>query len=248
MGLLNEKVCLVTGAGRGIGKEIASLFALEGAVVYAADVQQDKLEEWVAQFVKNSNCIIIPISLDVTDSTAVKNTIMLIKKQQNRLDVLVNNAAIITYELLGMISKDTMRKMFEVNVFATIELMQYSSRLMERNNSGSIINIASIVGAKGAAGQLSYAASKGAVISATKSAAKELASKNIRVNAIAPGMISTDRFTSVMNEHFSDRSANIRMGRLGSPIDVAKACLFFASEQSEYVTGQVLGIDGCLVL
>jgi len=248
MGLLDDKVCLITGAGRGIGKEIASLFALEGAIVYAADIQRDLLEEWIESFTYKSNLKVIPIFLDVTDSTAVKNTIVLIKQQQGKLDVLVNNAAIITYELLGMISKETMRKMFEVNVFAAIELMQYSSRLMERNKCGSIINIASIVGVKGAAGQLSYAASKGAIIAATKSAAKELASKNIRVNAIAPGMIGTDRFTAVMNEHFSERTANIRMGRLGTSVDVAKSCLFFASDQSEYITGQILGVEGCLVI
>ncbi len=236
MGLLDDKVCLITGAGRGIGKEIASLFALEGAIVYAADIQRDLLEEWIESFTYKSNLKVIPIFLDVTDSTAVKNTIVLIKQQQGKLDVLVNNAAIITYELLGMISKETMRKMFEVNVFAAIELMQYSSRLMERNKCGSIINIASIVGVKGAAGQLSYAASK------------ELASKNIRVNAIAPGMIGTDRFTAVMNEHFSERTANIRMGRLGTSVDVAKSCLFFASDQSEYITGQILGVEGCLVI
>ncbi len=242
--LLENKVCLVTGAARGIGKEIAQMFASEGAVVYAADIMLEPLEEWT----KASGSNIIPAELDATDSSAVKGIIMRIKKEQGRIDVLVNNAAIITYELLAMVSKDTMRKMFEVNVFATIELMQYASRIMVRQNSGSIINIASIVGVNGAAGQLSYSASKGAIISATKSAAKELAPNKIRVNAVSPGMVGTDRFNAVLNEHFSERTECIGMGRLGTSEDIAKACVFLASDLSEYITGQILGVDGSTVL
>ena len=127
----------------------------------------------------------------------------------NRLDVLVNNAGMVTYELLPMIDFEKLRAMFEVNVIAMIQLVQLASRIMTRQKSGSIINMSSVVGVQGVKGQLGYSATKGAVISITKSAAKELIEHNIRVNAIAPGMVGTERFTAVFEEKFKDKIANI---------------------------------------
>lgn len=247
-GLCEGKVCLVTGAGRGIGQAIAQRLSRECGIVCAADIQGETLQEWVTHHNKEALVPIVPCVLDVTDSAAVKNTVSEMRKKYGRLDVLVNNAAIITYELLGMVSKDVMRRMFEVNVFAVVELMQYASRIMSRQKSGSIINMASIVGVNGASGQLSYAASKGAVIAATKSAAKEMAPYGVRVNAIAPGMVDTERFHAVLTKHFAQRTECIGMGRLADTEDIAEACLFFASDQSRYITGQVLGVDGSTIL
>ena len=158
------------------------------------------------------------------------------------------SAGIVSYEMMSMIDYNKLRKMFDVNVIALINITQTVARVMARQKSGSIINMASIVGLQGAKGQLSYSATKGAVISVTKSAAKELCESGIRVNAIAPGMISSERFQNVMQEKFSNRIETVGFGRLGTPDEVADAFLFFASDESSYITGQVLAVDGCINL
>ena len=242
MGLLENKVAIVTGAGRGIGRAIAEKYANEGAIVYAVDIREDDLK-WVE---KNEN--VHSVTLDICDFAAVKNCIMAIKKEHGRIDVLVNNAGLISYEMMSMIDYDKFRKMIEVNVVSLIFLMQLVARIMSRQKSGSIINMASMVAVKGAAGQLSYSATKGAVISATKSAAKELANSHIRVNAIAPGMVGTERFKAVLEEKFSQKINDIPFGRLAEPEDIANAALYLASDISSYVTGQVLGVDGAAVI
>ena len=245
--MLNNKVCLVTGAARGIGMSIAEKFASEGACVYALDLPSAVFE---LREYKNEDTGggIIHVRADITNSENVRAVYMQIKKEHKKLDVLANNAALISYEMLGMISKDNLRKMFEVNVFAMIEMMQYASRLMERNNGGSIINMASIVGTHGAAGQLAYSAAKGAVVALTKSAAKELAHNNIRVNAVAPGMVATKRLVAEMSGRFEDKTNNIGLGRMASTDDIANAFAFLASDSAAYISGQILGVDGCMVL
>jgi 3-oxoacyl-[acyl-carrier protein] reductase len=245
--LLKGKVCLVTGAGKGIGKAIAESFAQNGAIVYANSLHAETIDQWAKECSEKNQTQVIPVLFDVTDYAATKAAIMQIKKDQQSIDVLVNNAGIVTYELLGMMDAAKMREMLEVNVVAVLQLIQLVSRLMVRQKSGSIINISSLVGAKGAKGQVAYSATKGAVISLTRSAAKELAEHNIRVNAIAPGMIATERFLAVYEKSFKERISSVGMGRLGSPEDVANACLFLASGLSEYVTGQILGVDGSTI-
>lgn len=235
-------MAIVTGAGRGIGRAIAEKYAGEGAMVCAADIREDDLK-WT-----DDNDRVHGIVLDICDFTAVKNTIMAIKKEHGGIDVLVNNAGLISYEMMSMIDYDKFRKMIEVNVVSLIYLMQLVSRIMTRQQSGSIINMASMVAVKGAAGQLSYSATKGAVISATKSAAKELASNHIRVNAIAPGMVGTERFKAVLEEKFSQKINDIPFGRLAEPEDIANAALYLASDMSSYVTGQILGVDGAAII
>ena len=147
-----------------------------------------------------------------------------------------------------MIDFEKLRQMFEVNVIAMINLIQLVSRLMTRQKSGSIINMASIVGVKGAKGQLAYSATKGAVVSVTRSAAKELAEHQIRVNAVAPGMVATDRFLHSIENRFEDKLNSVGFGRYALPEDIADAILFFASDESKYITGQVLGVDGGFIL
>ena len=242
--LLDNKVVLITGAGAGIGLSAAQLFAKEGAIVYAIDV---KGLEWIDCFANDTNKV-IPIPLDICDFSAVKKAVMSIKKEHGRIDILANIAGIVSYEMMPMIDYEKFRKMLDVNVVALVHLMSLVSRIMTRQESGSIINMASMVGEKGSKGQLSYSATKGAVIAATKSAAKELAEHKIRVNAIAPGMVGSERFKAVLGEKFASKINDVPFGRLAEPEEVAQLCLFLASDQSSYMTGQVIGIDGGAVI
>jgi len=242
--LLEGKIALVTGSGKGIGQAIAERFAQEGAVVYANAKTEGTLDDWALQCAATHNTIVTPLYFDITDAAASKEAFMKIKATSGSIDILVNNAGLVSYELLPMINFEQLRSMFEVNVIALIQLTQLASRFMTRQKSGSIINMSSIVGVNGVKGQLGYAATKGAVISITKSAAKELAEHNIRVNAIAPGMVGTERFKAVFEKSFSEKINDIGMKRLALPNEIADACVYFGSDLSTYVTGQVLGIDG----
>ncbi|MBO4827672.1 MAG: SDR family oxidoreductase [Prevotella sp.] len=242
--LLNNKICIVTGADAGIGKATAQLFAEEGATVYAVDI---KGLNWVNPEESNGTRIIAK-ELDICDFSEVKNLVMTIKKEHGCIDVLANIAGLISYELMPMINYDFFRKMLDVNVVALIHFMSLVSRIMSRQQSGSIINMASMVGEKGAKGQLSYSATKGAVIAATKSAAKELAEHKIRVNAIAPGMVGSERFKVVLAEKFAQKINDVPFGRLAEPDEIANLCLFLASDHSTYITGQIIGVDGGAII
>jgi 3-oxoacyl-[acyl-carrier protein] reductase len=246
--LLEGKVSLITGTSKGIGRAIADRFAGEGAIVYANARKEGSIDDWAKECSEINRTQVIPVYFDVTDYVAAKQVVMQIVKEHQRIDILVNNAGIVSYELLGMIQPENLRTMFEVNVVAMIQLIQLISRIMSRQKKGSIINISSIVGVNGVKGQLAYSATKGAVISLTKSAAKELAANNIRVNAIAPGMVATERLSAILEKSFSERISDIGMGRLAEPREVADACVFLGSDMSQYISGQILGVDGCTVL
>ena len=246
--LLSGKVCLVTGAGRGIGRVIANQLAADGAMVYAADLAMGDMEEWAEKTAKEHDTRVVPMIMDVTDSAAVKAGLMGIHKTESKIDVVVNNAAIIQNQKLGMVTKPLLEKMYAVNVFAVIDIMQIVSRLMARTGGGSIVNIASITGVVGSPGQVAYSSTKGAVIAATKSAAKELSPMQIRVNAVAPGIIRTERFEELYEasgDKIDQRISRIALGRLGTPQDVADAVSFLASDRASYISGQILGVDGC---
>ena len=246
--LLENKVCLVTGAAKGIGKAIAERFAKDGAIVYANDLKDGEMDDWSVSLSQQCNTKVVPMYFDICDYEAVRQAVMAIKKEEGRIEVLANNAGIVTYEPLGLIDMSKLRKMFEVNVLAIINLIQLVSKVMIRQKFGSIINMASIVGVKGAKGQLAYSATKGAVVSITKSAAKELAEHKIRVNAVAPGMVATERFMDEIKGRFEERLANVGMGRYATPEDIAGAFSYFASDRSQYVTGQILGVEGSFAL
>ena len=248
MGLLDGKVCLVTGASRGIGAATVSRFAREGAVVYANARTPESLDDLCTELSEKYNTTVKALYFDVRDEAAAKKAVLQIKKETGRLDVLVNNAGVMKDALIGMISKDLMQEMYDVNVFGVMNLLQLASKIMMFQKSGSIINLSSIVGLEGIPGKLVYSAAKGAVAAMTKTAAKELASHGIRVNAVAPGMIDTDMLKSVGDEKMKEQLANIRMGRLGTPEEVAAAILFLASDLSGYVTGEILGVNGSMMV
>lgn len=234
--LLSGKVCLITGAGRGIGKVIAEQFIADGAIVYVNDLTEPKVEGAK------------PICFDVTDTNALKAGLMSIYKAEGRIDVVVNNAAIIANQKLGMVTKPLLEKMYAVNVFAVIDMIQIASRLMARNGGGCFVNMASVTGVVGSPGQVAYSASKGAVIALTKSSAKELAPQGIRVNAVAPGIIKTERFEELYEasgDKIDQRIGRIALGRLGTPQDIAYAVSFLASDRASYISGHILGVDGC---
>lgn len=248
MGLLDGKVCLVTGASRGIGAATVSRFAREGAVVYANARTPKNLDDLCNELSEKYNTTVKALYFDVRDEAAAKKAVLQIRKETGRLDVLVNNAGVMKDALIGMISKDLMQEMFDINVFGVMNLLQLASKIMMFQKSGSIINLSSIVGLEGIPGKLVYSAAKGAVAAMTKTAAKELASQGIRVNAVAPGMIDTDMLKSVGDEKMKEQIANIRMGRLGTPEEVADAILFLASDLSGYITGEILGVNGSAIV
>ena len=217
-------------------------FLKNGATVYAVVRTHGSL----GSFEADPNCR--AVYMDVTDPAAVKGLFMQIKKEQNRLDILVNNAGVMKDALIGMISKEQIANTYAVNVFAVIDMIQYAVKFFKRQQSGSIVNLASIMGTHGNAGQLLYSSTKGAIVTLTKSAAKELAPFGIRVNAIAPGAIDTDMLQSIGPENVEHLLAGINSGRLGTPEDVAKTALFLASDMSAYVTGQIIGVDGSMIV
>ena len=236
MKLLENKVCIITGAGRGIGKVIAEQFIDDGAVVYVNDLQEPEVEGAK------------PIAFDVTDSDALKAGLMQVYKAEGRIDCIVNNAAIIQNQKLGMVTKSLLEKIYSVNVFAVIDMIQIASRLMARTGGGCFVNMASITGVLGSPGQVAYSSTKGAVITITKSAAKELAPLNIRINAVAPGIVKTERFEELYEatgDKINERIERIAIGRLGTPQDIANAVSFLASDRASYISGQILGVDGC---
>ncbi|MBJ6749865.1 SDR family NAD(P)-dependent oxidoreductase [Geomonas anaerohicana] len=246
---LEGRVCFVTGSTRGIGWATARELARQGATVILNSrcnpellaQRRDELREEFATEV--GSCL-----GDVGDSEAMKDCYASIFKNYRRLDILVNNAGILDDRILGMISSQHIEQVFRVNVQGIIVNMQYAARLMARNNTGSIVNISSIIGRFGNAGQVVYGGSKAAVIGMTLSAAKELAVSNIRVNAIAPGFIDTDMIKALPPGKHRERLQSIKMGRIGTPEDVACGVLFFCSDLSAYVTGQVLGVDGGMLI
>jgi 3-oxoacyl-[acyl-carrier protein] reductase len=248
-GLLSGRVALVTGAARGIGLATARVFAQQGASVIMADRDLDTLEpacQELHEFTSLESLTTLPC--DVSDENSVRDAFQAIFKRFKRLDILVANAGVLDDALIGMVSTGQMRRVFETNTYGVLYCAQYASRLMARNNGGSMINIASIMGTNGCAGQAVYGGSKAAVVGITKSLAKELAPNNIRVNAIAPGFIQTDMTMSMKPEKFKERMDSIKMQRIGHVDEVAKVALFLASDLSSYVTGQIIGVDGGMLI
>lgn len=245
---LAGRVAVVTGGTRGIGWATARLLASHGASVVVVG-REDSSSASAAAGKLNADFgqPALGAVADASDPDAIKALYQQVRRELGRLDVLVNNAGILRDALVGMIDDDLVSDTLAVNTAGPIHHLQAAARLMRRNG-GSIINVSSIIGRRGNVGQVVYAASKAAVIGMTLAAAKELAPRGIRVNAVAPGFIDTDMTRALPPEKFDERVASVAMGRPGTPDDVAQTILFLASDLSAYVTGQVLGVDGGMLI
>ncbi|MDX7760403.1 SDR family NAD(P)-dependent oxidoreductase [Aeromonas caviae] len=247
-GLLQGKRVVITGAGRGIGLAIARQFAAQGAELWLNGRDEQAITRMTEALCVEFGVPCMSLCFDVADPQAVKQAFQQLFGQTRQLDVLVNNAGVLDDALLGMVQQQQIERTFATNSYSTLYCSQYAARLMQRSGGGSIINMASIIGRVGNAGQAVYAGSKAAVIGITQSLAKELAASQIRVNAIAPGFIDTDMARSLPPAKFDERVASIAMGRIGTPDEVASVALFLASDLSRYVTGQVIGVDGGMLI
>ena len=242
---LKDRVAVVTGGARGIGKKICQTFLAEGASVYIFDVNQEEGEKTVRQFQSAyKGSIVIFLKVDITDEASVEKAAGEIIKTEGKIDILVNNAGITRDNLILRMSLEDWKKVIDINLTGAFICSKHIARYMIKNRSGKIINISSIVGVHGNAGQSNYSSSKAGIIGLTKTLARELAGRSILVNAIAPGYIETE-----MTEKLSDKikeklMEQIPTGRLGSVDDVAKTALFLASDDSNYITGTVINLDG----
>ena len=246
--MLNGKIAVVTGASRGIGKAIAMKFAQLGATVvinYSGSAQ--KAEE-VKQSITADGGRAVIMQCNVADYDACEAFFKDVINQFGRIDILVNNAGITKDGLIMRMSEEDFTSVVDVNLKGTFHCIRFASRQMMKQRSGRIINMSSVVGISGNAGQINYAASKAGVIGMTKSAAKELASRGITVNAIAPGYIETD-MTNVLSDKVKEETMKqIPLGRLGQTGDIAAAAAFLASDEAGYITGQVLAVDGGMAI
>jgi 3-oxoacyl-[acyl-carrier protein] reductase len=245
---LTGRVGIVTGASRGIGRAAAETLLKAGATLVVNARPSDEAKASFAELEAAYPDRVAAVYGSVAESATAKALADAAMSRHKRLDILVNNAGILRDKLIGMISDAEIEELFDVNVIGLIKITQLAARMMTRRKSGSIINVSSIVGRKGNSGQTVYSATKSAVIGATLSAAKELAPMNIRVNAVAPGLIDTSMTKSIPEDKRKSLESNIAMGRVGSPQDVANVIAFLACDLSSYVTGQVIGVDGGLVL
>ena len=247
MALLKDKTAVITGASRGIGAEIARKFASEGAKLLISATNGSLLSEVKDEIEKTGVDIEFKI-VDVADSSSFSELIKFALETFGAVDILVNNAGINRDKLILAMKDEDWDAVLDVNLKGTFNGIKAVTRPMLKAKGGNIINLTSVVGISGNAGQVNYSASKAGIIGLTKSAARELASRNIRVNAIAPGYIETEMTENLSDDAKGKFLQNIPLGKSGSCADVANLALFLASEESNYITGQVINVDGGLLM
>ena len=243
-----RKTVLVTGGSRGIGREVANLYAEKGYDVIINYVSDKTDVEAIKKEFEEKNVECLLVKADVSKQEDVDNLVKQAIEKFERIDVLVNNAGITKDNLLMRMSEEEFDKVIEINLKGTFLVTKAVTKYMMKKRQGSIINLASVVGVSGNSGQCNYAASKAGIMGFTKSVAKELASRNIRANAVAPGFIATD-MTSVLSDAVKENiNAQIPLKRMGTAKEVAELIYFLGSEQSSYITGQVINVDGGMVM
>lgn len=246
--MLNGKVAVITGAGRGIGKAIALQFAEYGAKVvinYRSSAAQ--VEELIST-IQNAGGEAIAVQADISKEAEAKKLMEEAVKSFGRLDILINNAGITKDNLLVKMTEAEFDSVININLKGSFYCMKYASAIMLKQRAGKIVNISSVVGIKGNAGQVNYAASKAGVIGMTKAAARELASRGITVNAVAPGFVESDMTDRLPEKIREATLANIPLKRYGNPEEVAKTVSFLASDAAGYITGQVICVDGGMAI
>lgn len=242
--VLDSRVALVTGGASGIGAAIARKFCQEGASVAVCDIDDVTGAKTVEECGSKARFF----KLDISDEDQVKDVVAAIEKQYSKIDILINNAGITNDKLLLRMTKDDWARVLDINLTGTFIVTKTVIRNMIKQRYGKIVNIASVIGLIGNPGQANYAASKAGIIGFTKSAAKELAARNITVNAIAPGFIETKMTERIPEDIKQTYLGMIPVGRFGKTEDVADLALFLSSDRSSYMTGQVLCLDGGMVM
>ena len=246
--LLKDQVAIITGGARGIGRSIADKFAANGAHIALIDVNQEALDQAALEIAAAYSVRTMTAKADVSRSSDVEEAVKKVLDTLGQIDILVNNAGITRDNLMLRMRDDEWDLVININLKGVFLCTRTVVRYMAKARKGAIINLASVVGQMGNAGQANYTASKGGVIALTKTTAREFAKRNIRVNAIAPGFINTD-MTKVLSEQAKTEMLHqVPLDRMGEPEDIANACLFLASEMSAYITGQVLAVNGGMLM
>ena len=246
--LLQGKTAVITGCSRGIGRSILELFAQNGARIWACSrIPSEDHIRFLQELSERNSVRITPVFFDMADSEQIAAAMKQILSSRENIDILVNNAGMVSKNALFQLTPmKTIREVFDVNFFAHLFVTQYLLKAMTRQNSGSIINIASIAGIDGEPGQLEYVCSKAALIGATRKLSRELSFAHIRVNAIAPGITETDMIGSMSDEVMSQFMQRCSLKRPAQPEEIARVALFLASDLASYVNGQVIRVDGGL--
>lgn len=242
--MVEDKHILITGANRGIGKATAQLCVACGANVYLAGRNDQALESLAEELGERA----VAFCYELTDREQTRQAFAHLQQHVGKLDGLVNNAGMMLDAPLAMTSLEALEQQLQINTVAAYQHAQLASRLMTRDKQGSIVNLCSLVGEQGSAGQSAYAVTKSAVSGLTRSIAKELGPLGIRANGVAPGFVSTDLVKGYQDQKRDDIIQRIPLGRAGSPGDVANLIVFLLSEHAAYITGQIIGIDGGLNL
>ncbi|MDK0979804.1 3-oxoacyl-[acyl-carrier-protein] reductase [Clostridium perfringens] len=246
--MLKDKVAIVTGGTRGIGRAIALKLADHGANIVINYRNSDKEAEELKAILEEKGVKVLAVKCDISNFEDSKNLMDKCKEAFGKIDILVNNAGITKDTLIMRMKEEDFDNVIDVNLKGTFNCAKHASAIMLKQRFGKIINMTSVVGIAGNAGQVNYAASKAGVIGLTKSLAKELGSRGITVNAIAPGFINTDMTASLSEKVKEEASKNIPLKRLGDPEDVANLVGFLASDAANYITGQVINVDGGMVM